>query len=74
VNSVKELVALAKKRPGQLNFTSSGAGSSTHLTGELLKQRHSAILRAARTRDGAQTEYQHGENAVFHAGKHTRAS
>jgi len=39
VNSVKELVALAKKRPGQLNFTSSGAGSSTHLTGELLKQR-----------------------------------
>ncbi len=39
VNSVKELLALAKKRPGQLNFTSSGAGSSTHLTGELLKQR-----------------------------------
>ena len=39
VSSVKELLALAKKRPGQLNFTSSGAGSSTHLTGELLKQR-----------------------------------
>ena len=39
VASVKDLVALAKKRPGQLNFTSSGAGSSTHLTGELLKQR-----------------------------------
>ncbi len=39
VNSVKDLLALAKKRPGQLNFTSSGAGSSTHLTGELLKQR-----------------------------------
>src|SRR5689334_6054496 len=39
VASVKELLALAKKRPNQLNFTSSGAGSSTHLTGELLKQR-----------------------------------
>lgn len=39
VKSIQELVALAKKRPGQLNFTSSGAGASTHLTGELLKQR-----------------------------------
>jgi len=39
VASVKDLIALAKKRPGQLNFTSSGAGASTHLTGELLKQR-----------------------------------
>ena len=39
VASVRDLVALAKKRPGQLNFTSSGAGSSTLLTGELLKQR-----------------------------------
>ncbi len=39
VSSVKDLVALAKKRPGQLNFTSSGVGASTHLTGELLKQR-----------------------------------
>ena len=39
VSSVRELIALAKKRPAQLNFTSSGAGSSTHLTGELLKHR-----------------------------------
>ena len=39
VSSIKDLVALAKKRPGQLNFTSSGVGASTHLTGELLKQR-----------------------------------
>src|SRR5688572_10380691 len=38
-NSVKELIALARKRPGQLNFTSSGVGASTHLTGELMKQR-----------------------------------
>jgi tripartite-type tricarboxylate transporter receptor subunit TctC len=35
--SVKELVAIAKARPGELSFGSSGPGSSTHLTGELLK-------------------------------------
>jgi len=37
VKSVKELVALARARPGELAFASSGAGSSTHLTGELFK-------------------------------------
>ena len=35
--SVKELVALAKARPGQLNFGSSGIGNVTHLAGELLR-------------------------------------
>jgi tripartite-type tricarboxylate transporter receptor subunit TctC len=35
--SVTELVALAKKKPGSLSFASSGAGSSTHLSGELFK-------------------------------------
>jgi tripartite-type tricarboxylate transporter receptor subunit TctC len=35
--SVKELIALAKSRPGQLNYASSGSGSSHHLGGELLK-------------------------------------
>jgi tripartite-type tricarboxylate transporter receptor subunit TctC len=33
---VKELIALAKARPGQLFFSSSGAGSVGHLAGELL--------------------------------------
>jgi tripartite-type tricarboxylate transporter receptor subunit TctC len=33
--SVKELIALARARPGQLDFASSGAGSSAHLAGEL---------------------------------------
>ena len=37
VKSVKELIALAKARPGELSFGSSGSGSSTHLTAELLK-------------------------------------
>ncbi|MBC7780092.1 MAG: tripartite tricarboxylate transporter substrate binding protein [Proteobacteria bacterium] len=33
--SVKELVALAKSRPGQLNYASSGNGLAAHLAGEL---------------------------------------
>jgi tripartite-type tricarboxylate transporter receptor subunit TctC len=37
VKSVKELVALAKSKPGQLNFSSPGAGSANHLAGELFK-------------------------------------
>ena len=37
VRSVAELIALAKKRPGQLNYASSGAGSSPHLSAELFK-------------------------------------
>ncbi len=37
VKSVREFIALAKARPGDLSFGSSGPGSSTHLTAELLK-------------------------------------
>jgi len=35
VSNVKELIALAKSKPGQLNFGTSGFGTSPHLTGEL---------------------------------------
>jgi tripartite-type tricarboxylate transporter receptor subunit TctC len=35
--SLKELITLAKARPGQLNFASSGLGGSNHMAGELLK-------------------------------------
>ncbi len=35
VKSVKELIALAKRRPGQLNYASSGVGLAAHLAGEL---------------------------------------
>ena len=35
--SVQELIALAKKSPGALNYASSGSGSSSHLAGELFK-------------------------------------
>ena len=37
VKSVKELVALAKRRPGDLNFATGGQGSSPHMSVELLK-------------------------------------
>jgi tripartite-type tricarboxylate transporter receptor subunit TctC len=37
VANVKELVALAKAKPGQINFGSTGAGSMPHLAGELLR-------------------------------------
>jgi tripartite-type tricarboxylate transporter receptor subunit TctC len=37
VNSVAELIALAKKEPGKLNFASPGYGTSLHLAGELFK-------------------------------------
>ena len=38
-NSTAELIAYAKERPGQLSFASSGAGTITHLIGELFKAR-----------------------------------
>jgi tripartite-type tricarboxylate transporter receptor subunit TctC len=37
VNSVADLVALAKKQPGKLQYASAGVGSVTHLAGELFK-------------------------------------
>jgi tripartite-type tricarboxylate transporter receptor subunit TctC len=35
--SVKELIALAKSRPGQFNFASAGVGSGTQINGEMFK-------------------------------------
>jgi len=37
VKSVSELIALARARPGQIAYASSGSGTSTHLSGELFK-------------------------------------
>jgi len=39
VKTVKELIAYAKKRPGELNYSSAGNGSQPHLTAEMFKAR-----------------------------------
>jgi tripartite-type tricarboxylate transporter receptor subunit TctC len=39
VSSAKELLALARAKPGSLRYASSGVGSNPHLAGELLKSR-----------------------------------
>ncbi len=43
--TVEEFVALAKAKPGQYTFASSGAGTATHLGGELFKARAGIDLR-----------------------------
>jgi tripartite-type tricarboxylate transporter receptor subunit TctC len=37
VRSVAQLIALAKKRPGELSYGSAGVGQTTHLSGELFR-------------------------------------
>jgi tripartite-type tricarboxylate transporter receptor subunit TctC len=39
VTTLPELIALAKKRPGEISFAATGRGTMTHLTGELLQER-----------------------------------
>jgi tripartite-type tricarboxylate transporter receptor subunit TctC len=39
VTSVAQLVALARARPGALNYSSAGSGTTQHLSGELFKTR-----------------------------------
>src|SRR3954466_1890501 len=48
VRSMTELIALAKQKPGQINFASSGYGAAAHLAGELFKtQAHIDIVHVA---------------------------
>lgn len=44
INSVKDFIALAKGKPGQLNMASSGNGTSIHLAGELFKSQTSVFM------------------------------
>ena len=45
VRSVKELIALAKKQPGEITYGSGGSGSSAHLAAELFNQMAGIKLR-----------------------------
>jgi tripartite-type tricarboxylate transporter receptor subunit TctC len=44
VTNVKELIALAKKEPGKLNYSSAGVGTTQHLSAELLKLRTASFI------------------------------
>jgi tripartite-type tricarboxylate transporter receptor subunit TctC len=39
IKNVKDLIALAKSKPGGMNYSSAGSGTTQHLTGELFKLR-----------------------------------
>lgn len=54
--SAKELIALAKARPGQLNYGSGGTGSATHLGAELFKSM-AGIIKADMARWSKVTKY-----------------
>ena len=53
-DSVSELIALAKTRPGMLNYASAGIGTLPHIEGELLKSRAGIDLRHVPYRGGGQ--------------------
>ena len=52
VRSVKELLDLAKSRPGQLNYASSGIGTNAHITGELFNLMGHTAIRAIHYKGG----------------------
>jgi tripartite-type tricarboxylate transporter receptor subunit TctC len=54
-NNVAELIALAKSRPGTLNFASSGTGTVTHLIGEMFRMRAGIRVEHVPFRGGVQS-------------------
>jgi tripartite-type tricarboxylate transporter receptor subunit TctC len=55
VRSVKELVALAKARPNELVFATSGPGSMSHLAGEMFKRITNVKIEAVAYKGGVQS-------------------
>jgi tripartite-type tricarboxylate transporter receptor subunit TctC len=53
--TVKELVALAKARPGQLNYGSTGLGSAPHMAGMLFAYRNGIKWTDIPAKGGAQS-------------------
>ena len=70
VKSVKELVALAKSRPGEITYASTGAGTSQHLAGALLANRAGIELSHVPYKDAAvaMSDVIGGRVAMFFAG------
>lgn len=69
-SSVKELIALAKSKPGELNFASAGTGNSDHMAGELFKFMSGANLVHVPYKGGppALTAAMTGEVAMYFGG------
>ncbi len=69
-NSIPELIALAKSKPGELNLGSAGVGNADHLAGELLKSMAHIDLVHVPYRGGSQvmTDVISGRVAVFFSG------
>ena len=65
--SVKELIALAKAKPGEINFASAGIGTGQHLSGELFKLMSGANLTHVpyRGASAAYTDVIAGRTPVF---------
>jgi tripartite-type tricarboxylate transporter receptor subunit TctC len=53
-NNLRDVIALAKKKPGKLTYASPGSGSSMHLAGELLKQQAGIDILHVPFKGGAQ--------------------
>ena len=69
VKSVAELVALAKAKPGAINYSSGGVGTSTFIAGELFKVRAGVNLLHVPYRAGGEalTAVLSGETSVYFA-------
>ena len=69
VKSVKELIALVRARPGQLNYATSGVGGSGFLAAELFKSMARADMVRVNYKSGglALTELMSGEVQIFFA-------
>lgn len=69
-NSIKELIALAKAKPGQLNFASAGTGASDHMAGELFKYLAGIDIAHVPYKGGPQalTDTVNGQVAMYFAG------
>lgn len=69
VTSVKELVAMAKAKPGGLSYASSGNGSAQHLAGELFKQQAAVDLQHVAYKGGgpAMNDVMAGHVPIFFA-------
>jgi tripartite-type tricarboxylate transporter receptor subunit TctC len=66
-NNVKELVALAKSKPGEIAFASSGPGQSTHLAAELFSSRAGVKMTHVPYKGSAPalTDTMGGQTAIF---------